>query len=101
MNSEQKSNPKPIQKPKSINQNPLKKIGYTPYLSVKANEADSSTVIFKAGTVQDPCTALFNLTTTDTSLAVGNYIYDINIELDSSAYTVRKNVFTILDGVKF
>ena len=75
--------------------------GYNSYLSVKNKESDASTVILSGGIIQDPCSLIFDLTPTDTSLAVGDYLYDINLELDNSTYTIQKNVFSILDGVRY
>lgn len=75
--------------------------GYTPYLSVKKNITDSSTVIFRAGTISDASTVIIDVTSTDTSLAKGFYVYDITLEKDSSIYTVVKDSFTILDGIKY
>lgn len=75
--------------------------GYTPYLSVKKKAIDASTVLSKTGVITDASTATFYLTPTDTSLASLDYVYDITIENDSSIYTVVKDTFTILEGVKY
>src|SRR5574343_205507 len=74
--------------------------GYTPYLTVKRT-SDSSTMLSKTGSVLDASTAVFYLTSTDTSISFGNYVYDITVEKDSSIYTVVKDTFSILDGVRY
>lgn len=74
--------------------------GYTPYLTVKKNTS-SSPVLSSIGAVKDPSTASFYLSSIDTSIASGDYIYDIVIAADASIYTVTKDSFTILDGVKY
>lgn len=74
--------------------------GYTPTLTVKSNTL-STAVLSKTGVVQDPSTATFYISSTDSSLAVGDYVYDIVVSADASIYTVTKDAFIILDGVKF
>jgi len=74
--------------------------GYTPYLTVKKSPS-STTLINNTGSISDPSTALFNLSSTDTSIASGEYMYDITVVADSSIYTVVKDSFTVLDGVKY
>jgi len=74
--------------------------GFTPYLTVK-NLKDASILINKTGTVIDSSVAVFNLSSIDTSLEPGNYIYDITFEQDSSIYTVVKDSFIVIDGVRY
>jgi len=75
--------------------------GYDSVLTVKKREEDVDPLMSLTGTVIDPCTLLFNVSTTDSSLAPGEYVYDINISLDASRYTITKDVFAVLDGVKY
>jgi len=74
--------------------------GYTPYLTVKKCK-DTSVVLSKIGTVLDPSTAVFAISSTDSSITSGNYIYDITLIADNSIYTVVKDALNVLDGVKF
>lgn len=75
---------------------------YTPYLTVKRKATDTATILTKTGTVTDPSTTVtFDLSTTDTSIAAGDYVYDITIEDGTNVHTVVKDVFTIIDGVKY
>jgi len=75
--------------------------GYDSVLTVKKKAADTVPLMSLAGTVIDPCTLQFNVTAEDSSLYPGDYIYDINLNLEASIYTVTKDVFTIIDGVKY
>jgi len=73
---------------------------YVPYLSVKKKVTDASTVLFKSGTVSDPSTTFaFALTTTDTSLAVLDYVYDVTIVGNSNVITLVRDRFTIMENV--
>jgi hypothetical protein len=76
---------------------------YNSYLTVKRKANDPSTLISKTGIVSDPSTTIvFNLTNVDTSIAVGDYCYDIT--LDSSTlgtHTIIKDTFSILSTVKY
>lgn len=74
---------------------------YTPLLSVKKLESDASTLIFNGGVITDASgTVSFALLPADTSLAIGDYVYDVNIESSTNTYTVTNNIFTILDSVR-
>lgn len=74
---------------------------YTPYLTVKRKSTDSSTLLEKTGLVSDPsCTLTFTLTQTDTSIAPGDYCYDVTIDSGSLTYTIVKDRFSVLDSVK-
>ena len=73
--------------------------GYTPYLTAKKNNA-AEISLSKEGIISDASTAIFYLTPTDTSLVAGDYIYDITLETDSSIYTLVKDAFIVLDGVR-
>ena len=75
---------------------------YTPYLTVKRKTSDSSTLLEKTGLVSDSQTTyVFNLTTEDTSIAPGDYWYDITICSPTLGnHTVIKDMFSILDAVK-
>ena len=75
---------------------------YTPYLTVKRKATDTTTILEKTGLVTDPSTTVtFDLTSVDTSIAFGDYVYDITIEDGTNVHTVVKDVFTILDGVRY
>lgn len=74
--------------------------GYTPYLTVKKSP-DSTVSLSKTGVIQDPSTATFYISSSDSSLAVGDYVYDIVVSADVSIYTVTKDAFIVLNGVKF
>jgi len=74
---------------------------YTPYLTVKKKPSDTSTYISKVGIVSDPSSSYtFTLTTTDTSIAIGDYVYDITLESPTDRFTILKDFFKILDAVK-
>jgi hypothetical protein len=75
---------------------------YTPYLTVKRKKNDLEPILEKTGLVSDPSTTyVFNLTTEDTSIAAGDYIYDIVlISPTLGNHTIIRDRFTILDGVK-
>ena len=75
---------------------------YIPYLTVKKKPTDASTILNKIGTVVDSSgTLYFNLTQTDTSLNSGDYVFDITIESSINIFTILKDKFTILDGVRY
>ena len=74
---------------------------FTPHLTIKKKASDSTVILTKTGIVSDPSTTVqFDFTTTDTSMAPGNYVYDVVIDTSTQVYTVVKDVFEILDGVK-
>jgi hypothetical protein len=76
--------------------------GYIPYLTVKKNNADSSTILSIVGTVTDASgTMLFNLSSTDTSLGAGDYVYDVVIEKSGEIHTVVKDKFVVVEGVRY
>ena len=75
---------------------------YTPYFTVKQKAAGSAEILSKVGMVTDPSTTVtFDFTATDTSIAPGNYVYDITLIDDPTVYTVVKDSFVILDSVKY
>jgi len=74
---------------------------FTPHLTVKKKASDDIVVLSKTGIVTDPSTTVtFDITITDTAIAAGNYVYDIVIDTSTQAFTIVKDVFVILDGVK-
>ena len=76
--------------------------GYTPYFTIKKKATDASAAKTITGTVKDASGTLrFNFTSTDTSLAAGDYVYDINLEKDASIYTLVKDRISIIDGVRY
>lgn len=74
--------------------------GYTPYLTVKQNANDISTILSKVGTVTDSSTAVFHISSTDSSIAPRDYIHDVTFEADSSIYTSGKDIFRVIKGVR-
>ena len=75
---------------------------YTPYLTVKRKATDATTILEKTGLVTDPSTTVtFDLAPADTSIAAGDYVYDITISDGTNIHTVVKDTFTILEGVKY
>lgn len=80
---------------------PINATGYTPYFTVKRNISDPSTLIDLTGVVSDSSTLLFIGSSTDSSLAAGDYPYDVTIEKDASIYTLVKDVFEVLNGVRY
>lgn len=80
---------------------PINATGYTPYFTVKRNITDVSTLISKTGSVTDSSTLFFCVSSTDSSLTVGDYPYDITIENDASIYTIVKDIFSIIEGVRY
>jgi hypothetical protein len=76
--------------------------GYIPYLTVKKNITDNVPVLTNTGMVTDASGSLsFTLSQTDTSLNAGDYVYDITIEKSPNIFTVVKDKFVILDGVRY
>ena len=76
---------------------------FIPQLTIKKKASDTTSILTKVGIVSDPSTSLqFNINTIDTSMNPGSYVYDISIETinKSQVYTLVKDVFVILDGVK-
>jgi hypothetical protein len=75
---------------------------YDATLTVKKHASDPSTLISKLGIVSDPSTTyVFNLTNIDTSIAPGDYCYDITLESSANGvHTVVRDRFSILDSVK-
>lgn len=75
---------------------------YTPYLTIKKKATDASTLLSKVGAVSDPSTTyVFNLTSTDTSIAPGNYCYDVTMESPTLGYhTIIKDTIQILESVR-
>lgn len=75
---------------------------FTPYLTVKRKASDAEVILQKIGLVSDPSTTVtFELATADTSIAAGDYVYDVVIESSTQIYTVVKDRFSVLDGVKW
>ena len=76
--------------------------GFIPYFTVKKKMSDVSTVISSIGIIKDPSgTARFFVPASDTSLASGDYVFDITIEKDSSIFTINKDSLSVLDGVRY
>ena len=74
---------------------------YTPTLTVKRRTSDTSALLSKTGVVSDPSTTyVFYLTTTDTSLNPGDYVYDVTLESSTNRITLIKDILSILDAVK-
>jgi hypothetical protein len=74
---------------------------FTPHLTVKKKASDDVAILSKTGIVVDPSTTInFSFSTTDTSLAPGNYVYDVVIDSSTQVHTLVKDVLVILDGVK-
>lgn len=77
---------------------------YVPYITVKRKSSDTSALISKTGTVTDPSTTYtFSLTTTDTSLAASDYVYEITLEnsTNNTIVTIVRDRFTILDSIRY
>jgi hypothetical protein len=76
--------------------------GFIPYLTVKRKATDDAPVLSNTGVVTDASGSLaFTLSATDTSISPGDYVYDVTIEKTPNVYTIIKDRFTILDGVKY
>ena len=74
---------------------------YVPYLTVKKKTSDAVPILSKAGIVSDPSTTyMFELTSEDTSINVGDYVYDITLEQGTIKHTIIKDVFSIIDTVR-
>ena len=74
---------------------------YVPYLTVKRRTSDSAPLLSKAGVISDPSTTCtFSLTVADTSIAAGDYVYDITLEGTSTTITLIKDRFSVLDTVR-
>lgn len=75
---------------------------FTPYLTIKQKASDTDIILSKIGVVTDPSTTVtFDLSATDTSISSGSYVYDIVLVDDPTIYTIVKDSFIVLDGVKF
>ena len=76
--------------------------GYDAYLTVKRNTSDTSYLLDVSLAVVDASTLLINISSTDVStLSSGEYIYDITAVKDNSIYTITKDIFTVLDAVRY
>lgn len=76
--------------------------GYDVFLSAKRNLSDVSLVLDISLAVIDASTVFINIPSNDvSSLSRGEYIYDITAIKDNSIHTITKDVFTILDGVRW
>jgi len=75
--------------------------GYTPYFTAKRSIADASALIELNGTVEDPSTLFFCISSTDSSVATGDYPYDITLEKDASIFTIVKDILSIINGVRY
>lgn len=74
---------------------------FTPWLTIKKRSSDVDALLSIEGYVTDPSTTvMFDLTPTDTSLAVGDYVYDVTIDDGTEVYTVVRDRFSILDAVR-
>jgi len=74
---------------------------YIPYFTVKSRASGSTSIITSTGSVTDASTLSFSLSSTDTSVDPGNYVYDITIENGTTIYTVVKDSFIVLEAVKY
>jgi hypothetical protein len=76
--------------------------GYDTYLTVKNNTTDTSYLLDVSLSVVDSSTILINIASNDvSSLSRGEYIYDITAVKDNSIYTITKDIFTVLDAVRY
>jgi len=76
--------------------------GFTPHFTVKGKASDIGTLLSKTGIVSDPSTTVtFAFTSIDTSMAPGSYVYDVVIDTSTQTYTLVKDIFEILDGVRY
>lgn len=80
---------------------PVNAVGYTPYFTAKKNISDASTLINITGIVSDSSTLAFCISSSDSSIAVGDYPYDITLEKDASIYTIVRDVISIMNGVRY
>ena len=80
---------------------PIDATGYTPYFTAKRSIADASALIELNGTVEDPSTLFFCISSTDSSVATGDYPYDITLEKDASIFTIVKDILSIINGVRY
>lgn len=75
---------------------------FTSYLTVKRKASDVEPVLSMVGFVPDPSgsTVQFPLSSVDTSFGPGSYVYDVVIDASTEVYTLVKDAFVILDGVR-
>jgi len=76
---------------------------YASFYAKKYPITPSSTVdISVGGTISDPSQGalVFNFTATDTSVAKGDYSYEIVIESSSYIYSPVKDLLTIVESIK-
>jgi hypothetical protein len=75
---------------------------YIPYLTVKKNPIDISPILFNTGIVSDSSGKVsFTISSSDTSITCGDYVYDITIESSTHIYTVVKDKFVVVDSVRY
>jgi hypothetical protein len=75
---------------------------FNSHLTVKTKASDTVALLSKDGFVSDPSTSVvFYLTSTDTSLNAGSYVYDIVIDSSTQLFTIVKDSFIVLNGVKY
>ena len=72
---------------------------YIPFLSVKNNPGDVSTILFKSGIVSDPSsTFTITLNTIDTSLICKDYTYDITICGNGNVITIVRDKMSVMEN---
>ena len=73
--------------------------GYTGIFSLKPYLPDNPVSLQKIGTLDSSALSItFSLTPTDTSLAVGDYFYNIDISSNTEYKTIVADRFSVLDA---
>lgn len=79
---------------------PIDVSGWTPYLTVKKNRNDASTLLSMTGLVLDASGTLFFPQVDVSGWIPATNLYDIVIEKDPYRLTIVSDNFRILDGVR-
>lgn len=94
-----KGNTHIVRVPIEINSEPLDLTDYTVTFTVKKN-SDATAVLFSKTGSKEENVAIFELTTTHTNKAAGNYVYDVFVTNDTNKYTVAIGKFALIQTVR-
>ena len=77
-------------------------VGYTATLTVKKDARDVTELIEVVGSI-DTLTRIanFNISAIENTLPAADYVYEINIAIDSKPYTIVQGTYKIRESVKY
>lgn len=83
------------------NKNTFDLTGFSAVLTVKKKATDETIQIQSTGTIDEPTSGniVFSISSTETDILVGMYVYDIQIASSTKVYTVVKDRFEIKQDV--